>query len=166
MVSRRSYVCHWWFWNLTRLSQTISIFWNGFQLFHCRILLSVVNFISRKGFSSSAPDSLAYKQLILRRLWKYLSLLGLAFGNKSIAQPDTIPLIELANGTMPYWEPSPYAFIKVNLMVLLDCEYTAAVVLISYCAIIGVASPMQILLMCFFEIIFYRVSFWTWTNWN
>ena len=63
---------------------------------------------------------------------------------------------------MPYWEPSPYAFIKVDVMVLLDCEYTAATVLISYCAIIGVATPMQILLMCFFEIIVYRVSHSLW----
>ena len=136
----------------------------------------MVDSIPRKGLISGPGESVAYGPLLLRYLnlfsfdwleiqiplwglWKYLSLLGLAFGNKSIAQPDAIPLIELANGTMPYWEPSPYAFIKVNVMVLLDCEYTAAVVLISYCAIIGVASPMQILLMCFFEIIFYRVSF-------
>ena len=131
----------------------------GFNFFIAAFCYQWSILFQERAFLSSAPESVAYKPLILRRLWKYLSLLGLAFGNKSIAQPDTIPLIELANGTMPYWEPSPYAFIKVNVMVLLDCEYTAAVVLISYCAIIGVASPMQILLMCFFEIIFYRVSF-------
>ena len=36
---------------------------------------------------------------------------GFAFGPKDMV-PDSIPQIEIQNGTMDYWKPSPYAFIK------------------------------------------------------
>ena len=35
-------------------------------------------------------------------------------------QPEIVPLLEIQNGTAPYWTPSPYAFIKVDVLVLLD----------------------------------------------
>ena len=39
---------------------------------------------------------------------------GFAFGPKE-TEPDVIPQIEIQNGTMDYWKPSPYAFIKVRV---------------------------------------------------
>lgn len=59
---------------------------------------------------------------------------------------------------MDYWKPSPFAFIKINLATILASEFTAATCLISYCCILGVATPVQATLMVLFEVIFYQLN--------
>ena len=65
----------------------------------------------------------------------------------------------ILNGTMPYWEPSQFAFIRINLAAVLEAEFSAATCLISFCCILGVASPSQSIIMVLSETVFYKVRY-------
>ena len=41
---------------------------------------------------------------------------------------------------------------------MLEADFTTGAILISFGAVLGVASPVQLLLMILFEVIFYNVS--------
>ena len=80
---------------------------------------------------------------------------GFIFDEKNTENGE-IPTI--LNGTKPYWEPSNFAFIRINLASILEAEFSAATCLISFCCILGVASPSQCIIMVLSEIVFYKVS--------
>ena len=79
---------------------------------------------------------------------------GFIFEDKNTENGE-IPTI--VNGTMPYWEPSQFAFIRINLAAILEAEFSAATCLISFCCILGIASPSQCIIMVFLETVFYKV---------
>ena len=49
------------------------------------------------------------------------------------------------------------AMIKVNMGMMLEADFTTGAILISFGAVLGVASPVQLLLMILFEVVFYNV---------
>ena len=79
---------------------------------------------------------------------------GFIFDEKN-TENDQIPTN--LNGTMPYWEPSKFAFIRINLASILEAEFSAATCLISFCCILGIASPSQCIIMVLSETVFYKV---------
>ena len=79
---------------------------------------------------------------------------GFIFDEKN-TENDQIPTI--LNGTMPYWEPSKFALIRINLASILEAEFSAATCLISFCCILGIASHSQCLVMVLSETVFYKV---------
>lgn len=58
----------------------------------------------------------------------------------------------------------PQIFVKLAgivptiLFSMLEADFTTGAILISFGAVLGVASPVQLLLMILFEVIFYNVS--------
>ena len=48
-------------------------------------------------------------------------------------------------------------FIHLDLMALIEAEFSTGAILISFGAVLGVASPVQLLIMIIFEIVFYKV---------
>ena len=85
-----------------------------------------------------------------------ISVQGFIFEDKN-TESGEIPTI--LNGTMPYWEPSQFAFIRINLAAILEAEFSAATCLISFCCILGIASPSQCIIMVLLETVFYKVGF-------
>ena len=81
---------------------------------------------------------------------------GFIFEDKNTENSE-IPTI--LNGTMPYWEPSQFAFIRINLAAILEAEFSAATCLISFCCVLGVASPSQCIIMVLSETVFYKVRY-------
>nr|XP_039262906.1 ammonium transporter Rh type A-like [Styela clava] len=55
---------------------------------------------------------------------------------------------------------SPSTKIHVNILTLLDADFAVATVLISFGAVLGKVSPIQLLIMATFEVVFYNLSFW------
>ena len=48
---------------------------------------------------------------------------------------------------------------------MLEADFTTGAILISFGAVLGVASPVQLLFMILFEVVFYNVSLLTlWSN--
>jgi len=50
--------------------------------------------------------------------------------------------------------------IQMNMGRMLEADFTTGAVLISFGAVLGVASPVQLLFMILFEVVFYNVSQW------
>ena len=50
-------------------------------------------------------------------------------------------------------------FIKVNLHSMIEAEFSTGAILISFGAVLGVASPVQLLVMIILEIVIYKVNF-------
>jgi len=50
------------------------------------------------------------------------------------------------------------AMIKINMGMMLEADFTTGAILISFGAVLGVASPVQLLLMILFEVVFYNVN--------
>jgi len=48
--------------------------------------------------------------------------------------------------------------IQMNMGRMLEADFTTGAVLISFGAVLGVASPVQLLFMILFEVVFYNVS--------
>lgn len=48
--------------------------------------------------------------------------------------------------------------IKVNMGMMLEADFTTGAILISFGAVLGVASPVQLLLMILFEVVFYNIN--------
>ena len=48
--------------------------------------------------------------------------------------------------------------IHINIHSMMEAEFSCGTVLISFGAVLGVASPVQILVMILFEMVFYKVS--------
>ena len=53
---------------------------------------------------------------------------------------------------------SQFTFIHINLMALMEAEFSAGAALISYGCVLGVASPVQCLIMIIFEMVFYKLN--------
>ena len=53
---------------------------------------------------------------------------------------------------------SQFTFIHINLMSLMEAEFSAGAALISYGCVLGVASPVQCLIMIIFEMVFYKLN--------
>jgi len=49
--------------------------------------------------------------------------------------------------------------IPINIHAMMEAEFSAGVCLISFGAVLGVASPVQLLIMILFEMVFYKVPF-------
>ena len=49
-------------------------------------------------------------------------------------------------------------FIHVDLLAMIEAEFSSGCILISFGAVLGVASPVQLLIMIILEIVFYKVS--------
>ena len=47
--------------------------------------------------------------------------------------------------------------IRINLASILEAEFSAATCLISFCCILGIASPVQCIIMVLSETVFYKV---------
>lgn len=55
---------------------------------------------------------------------------------------------------MDHWEK-----IQLNLVMLIEGDFAAGAVLISFGAVLGKVNPMQMLVMATFEIFFYALNF-------
>jgi ammonium transporter Rh len=49
-------------------------------------------------------------------------------------------------------------FIKINLHAMIEAEFSTGAILISFGAVLGVASPVQLLVMIILEIVLYKVN--------
>ena len=58
---------------------------------------------------------------------------------------------EVSNETIPY-------YISIDLDRMLEAEFTTGAILISFGAVLGVASPVQLIFMIIAEVVFYNVS--------
>ena len=58
---------------------------------------------------------------------------------------------ELSNETIPY-------YISIDLDRMLEADFTTGAILISFGAVLGVASPVQLIFMIVAEVVFYNVS--------
>ncbi|CAG5097514.1 Oidioi.mRNA.OKI2018_I69.XSR.g15111.t1.cds [Oikopleura dioica] len=50
--------------------------------------------------------------------------------------------------------------IHINIHAMMEAEFSAGVCLISFGAVLGVASPVQLLIMILFEMVFYKLNAW------
>jgi len=50
--------------------------------------------------------------------------------------------------------------IEMNLERMLDADFTTAGILISFGAVIGIASPVQLIVMIIFEVVFFQLNTW------
>ena len=50
-------------------------------------------------------------------------------------------------------------FVHVDLLAMIEAEFSSGCILISFGAVLGVASPVQLLIMIILEIVFYKVRF-------
>ena len=48
-------------------------------------------------------------------------------------------------------------FVHVDLLAMIEAEFSSGCILISFGAVLGVASPVQLLIMIILEIVFYKV---------
>ena len=49
-------------------------------------------------------------------------------------------------------------FIKINLHAMIEAEFSTGAILISFGAVLGVASPVQLLVMIILEMVIYKVN--------
>ena len=54
---------------------------------------------------------------------------------------------------------SDLQFVHVDLLAMIEAEFSSGCILISFGAVLGVASPVQLLIMIILEIVFYKVRF-------
>ncbi|CAG5102323.1 Oidioi.mRNA.OKI2018_I69.chr1.g247.t1.cds [Oikopleura dioica] len=50
--------------------------------------------------------------------------------------------------------------ISINIHSMMEAEFSAGTILISFGAVLGVASPVQVLVMILFEMVFYKLNAW------
>ena len=60
----------------------------------------------------------------------------------------------------PWMEYEDRNFIHVNLAAMIEAEFSTGAILISFGAVLGVASPVQLLVMIILEIVFYKLNAW------
>ena len=60
----------------------------------------------------------------------------------------------------PWMEYENRNFIHVNLAAMIEAEFSTGAILISFGAVLGVASPVQLLVMIILEIVFYKLNAW------
>ena len=87
--------------------------WSFFQDAHMMVVGGIgllISYMKRYRYSG-----LGFNFLLAAVVYQWGVLFyGFAFGPKE-TEPNAIPQIEIQNGTMDYWKPSPYAFIKVRV---------------------------------------------------
>ncbi len=64
----------------------------------------------------------------------------------------------LVDGFFGKWYNNEWGFIEVDMLKLIESLFLVASILISYGAVIGKVSPLQLVVMTFFEVIFYSIN--------
>jgi hypothetical protein len=64
----------------------------------------------------------------------------------------------LVDGFFGKWYNNEWGYIEVDMIKLIESLFLVAALLISYGAVIGKVSPLQLIIMTFFEVIFYSIN--------
>lgn len=64
----------------------------------------------------------------------------------------------LVDGFFGKWYNNEWGYIEIDLIKLIESLFLVASILISYGAVIGKVSPLQLVVMTFFEVIFYSIN--------
>jgi ammonium transporter Rh len=64
----------------------------------------------------------------------------------------------LVDGFFGKWYNNEWGFIEIDMIKLIESLFLVAAILISYGAVIGKVSPLQLIIMTFFEVIFYSIN--------
>lgn len=64
----------------------------------------------------------------------------------------------LVDGFFEKWYHNEWGFIEIEMIKLIESLFLVAAILISYGAVIGKVSPLQLVIMTFFEVIFYSIN--------
>ena len=134
---------------------TILTFKLGFQDVHVMIIVGfgfLMTFLKRYSWSSLGFNFLftafTVQWAILVQGWFFDS------AHHGDDHNDTNGTAEAHTGS----DISHLQFIHVDLLAMIEAEFSSGCILISFGAVLGVASPVQLLIMIILEIVFYKVS--------
>lgn len=64
----------------------------------------------------------------------------------------------LVDGFFGKWYNNEWGYIEIDMIKMIESLFLVAALLISYGAVIGKVSPLQLIIMTFFEVIFYSIN--------
>merc|ERR1719220_1947340 len=126
--------------------EELSRMYPWFQDTHVMIIVGfgfLMTFLKRYGWSS-----VGFNFLLSAFCVQWAILITGLFHDFIMAHPDASH--SAANATQ--------TFIKINIDRMVEAEFSTGAILISFGAVLGVASPVQLIFMVLFEIIFYNLN--------
>ena len=131
----------------------------GFQDVHVMIIVGfgfLMTFLKRYSWSSLGFNFLftafTVQWAILVQGWFFDSAHG---EDHNDTVNGTNATVEAHTGS----DISHLQFVHVDLLAMIEAEFSSGCILISFGAVLGVASPVQLLIMIILEIVFYKVRF-------